>query len=99
MENTSLKNHAAVCLLTVGLGAAVGLVLWLFLQVVSLGTSWSGRFFPPIWAESGSRSPSVFSAAFWPAWYTDASVIIPRAWTLSWARSSVTGTMITAPCR
>ena len=39
MENTSLKNHAAVCLLTVGLGAAVGLVLWLFLQVVSLGTS------------------------------------------------------------
>ena len=46
MENTSLKNHAAVCLLTVGLGAAVGLVLWLFLQVVSLGTSLVWQILP-----------------------------------------------------
>ena len=46
MENKTLKNSAVVALLSVCLGAVVGLVLWLFLQAVSLGSSLVWQFLP-----------------------------------------------------
>ena len=46
MENKTLKNSAVVALLSVCLGAVVGLVLWLFLQAVSLGSSLIWEFLP-----------------------------------------------------
>lgn len=46
MENKTLKNSAVVALLSVCLGAVVGLVLWLFLQAVSLGSSLIWQFLP-----------------------------------------------------
>ena len=46
MENKTLKNSAVVALLAVCLGAVVGLVLWLFLQAMSLGTSLIWQFLP-----------------------------------------------------
>jgi len=52
MQSKTLKNTAAVLLLTVCLGAVVGLVLWLFLQAVSLGTGFIWRFLP---AHAGGR--------------------------------------------
>lgn len=52
MRETKLKNTAAVIALTVCLGAVVGLVLWLFLQAVSLGTGFVWKFLP---ARTGVR--------------------------------------------
>lgn len=46
MQKTSLQNTATVIILTVLLGAVVGLVLWLFLQAVSLGSSLIWRILP-----------------------------------------------------
>ena len=39
MQNTKFRNSAATLVLTLILGAFVGLVLWLFLQVMHLGTT------------------------------------------------------------
>ena len=46
MQKTSLRNTTTVIILTVLLGAVVGLVLWLFLQAVSLGSSLVWRILP-----------------------------------------------------
>ena len=46
MQKTTLKNTGTVVLLTLGLGAVVGLVLWLFLQAVSLGKGLVWDFLP-----------------------------------------------------
>ncbi len=39
MKKSNIKNSIAIVILTLCLGAFVGLILWLFLQVVSLGTT------------------------------------------------------------
>jgi H+/Cl- antiporter ClcA len=46
MDNKKLKNSGTVALLSVCLGAAVGLILWVFLQAVSLGTALIWEFLP-----------------------------------------------------
>ncbi len=46
MQGMKVKNGARVVLLTVCLGAVVGLVLWLFLRFVSVGTGFVWRFLP-----------------------------------------------------
>ncbi len=52
MENPGKKNTLTVLLLTVLLGAAVGLVLWLFLQAMSRGIAFVWEFLP---AHAGGR--------------------------------------------
>ena len=52
MQKTTLKNIGTVVVLTLCLGAAAGLVLWLFLQAVALGTGFVWRFLP---AHTGGR--------------------------------------------
>ena len=39
MKKSNIRNSIAIVILTLCLGAFVGLILWLFLQVVSLGTT------------------------------------------------------------
>jgi H+/Cl- antiporter ClcA len=51
MKNTKFKNNSAMLILTLCLGAVVGLVLWLFIQAISLGVSF-------IW----DRLPAYFGA-------------------------------------
>ena len=46
MEETRLKNILTTLILTVCLGAAVGLILWLFLRCVALGTGLIWNFLP-----------------------------------------------------
>ena len=46
MDKTTLKNSGRVALLSVCLGAAVGVILWVFLQAVSLGTTLVWTFLP-----------------------------------------------------
>ena len=46
MQKVKLRNNASMIFLTLCLGAVVGMVLWLFLQAVSLGTSLIWDFLP-----------------------------------------------------
>lgn len=52
MQQIKFKNTAAVAALSICLGAVVGLVLWLFLQAVALGTGFVWKFLP---AHTGGR--------------------------------------------
>ena len=46
MKKISFKNTAAMVLLTLCLGATVGLVLWLFLRAAALGVSFVWKMLP-----------------------------------------------------
>jgi len=52
MKKISFKNTAAMVLLTLCLGATVGLVLWLFLRAAALGVSFVWKMLP---ARTGGR--------------------------------------------